>query len=46
LLWQERFAEQFRADRNVRIDAGHQAMISRPEVLAEVLRRETAPSSS
>ena len=38
--WQERFAERFRADRIVRIDAGHQVMNTRPHSLAEVLRAE------
>jgi pimeloyl-ACP methyl ester carboxylesterase len=40
--WQRRFAETFRADRTVHIDAGHQAMITRPQALAEVLLAELA----
>jgi pimeloyl-ACP methyl ester carboxylesterase len=40
LDWQQTFAQRFDADRLVRIDAGHQAMTSRPHTLAEVLRRE------
>jgi pimeloyl-ACP methyl ester carboxylesterase len=42
VAWQERFAERFLAERTVRIDAGHQVMISRPHALAEVLRIEAA----
>ena len=38
--WQEQFAERFKADRVVRIDAGHQVMNSRPHALAETLRIE------
>ncbi|MFA7586131.1 MAG: alpha/beta hydrolase [Novosphingobium sp.] len=38
--WQERFAERFVAERIVRIDAGHQAMNTRPHTLAEILRHE------
>lgn len=41
-IWQERFAERFGAQRIVRIDAGHQAMNTRPNALAEVLRGEAA----
>lgn len=40
--WQKKFAERFRCDRVVRIDAGHQAMITRPHGLAEILRNESA----
>jgi len=36
--WQETFARRFRAQRIVRIDAGHQVMNTRPHALAEVLR--------
>jgi pimeloyl-ACP methyl ester carboxylesterase len=42
--WQERFAERFRVDRMVRIDAGHQVMNTRPHALAEALRHEVMPS--
>jgi pimeloyl-ACP methyl ester carboxylesterase len=35
--WQETFASRFHADEIVRLDAGHQVMISRPHTLAEVL---------
>jgi hypothetical protein len=38
--WQETFAARFRVERTIRIDAGHQAMITRPHTLAEVLRYE------
>ena len=38
--WQEKFATRFHAQRVVRIDAGHQVMITRPHTLAEVLRHE------
>ena len=40
LAWQERFAERMHADRTVRIDAGHQAMNTRPHGLAEILFHE------
>jgi pimeloyl-ACP methyl ester carboxylesterase len=39
--WQERFAETLRVDRVVRIDAGHQAMTTRPQELATALLAET-----
>jgi len=35
--WQERFAARLHADRVTRIDAGHQAMNTRPHGLAEIL---------
>src|ERR1700757_3835611 len=38
--WQERFAARFRTERTIRIDAGHQAMTTRPHGLAEILRHE------
>lgn len=38
--WQERFADRLHARRIVRIDAGHQAMNTRPEALAEILLAE------
>jgi pimeloyl-ACP methyl ester carboxylesterase len=38
--WQAIFAERFGARRHVRIDAGHQVMITRPQALAEALRAE------
>lgn len=40
--WQERFAELVQADRVVSIDAGHQAMNTRPQALAEVLLAEAS----
>ena len=42
VAWQERFAQRFKAERLVRIDAGHQAMNTRPQALAEVLRYEAS----
>jgi pimeloyl-ACP methyl ester carboxylesterase len=39
-IWQERYAEALHVDRAVRIDAGHQAMNTRPHTLAEVLLAE------
>jgi len=38
--WQEEFARRLHAKRQVRIDAGHQVMNTRPHALAEVLRVE------
>jgi pimeloyl-ACP methyl ester carboxylesterase len=38
--WQEIFAERFKVERRVSIDAGHQVMNTRPHALAEVLRLE------
>ncbi len=38
--WQERFAQRFGAQRLVHLDAGHQAMNTRPHALAEILLRE------
>lgn len=40
--WQEVFARRFAAERVVRIDAGHQAMITRPQAVAEILRLEAS----
>jgi pimeloyl-ACP methyl ester carboxylesterase len=40
IAWQEKFAERFHAERFIRLDAGHQAMITRPHALAKVLRDE------
>lgn len=40
--WQLRFAERLHADRVARIDAGHQAMVTRPHGLAEILLAEAA----
>lgn len=40
--WQERFAARFHADRIVRIDAGHQGMMTRPQAFAEALLIEAA----
>jgi pimeloyl-ACP methyl ester carboxylesterase len=42
LAWQERFAERLHVDRLVRLDAGHQAMNTRPQALAEILLAEAA----
>ncbi|MBY0423968.1 MAG: hypothetical protein K2Q06_16820, partial [Parvularculaceae bacterium] len=39
--WQEKFARRLRA-RIVRLDAGHQAMTTRPHALAEILLKEAA----
>jgi len=44
--WQEKFARRFYATRVVRIDAGHQVMITRPHALAEVLRHEASSAIS
>jgi len=41
-LWQDRFADRFKVDRVVSIDAGHQAMNTRPEELAALLLAEAA----
>ena len=38
--WQETFARRVKAERIVRIDAGHQAMNTRPHALAELLLHE------
>jgi pimeloyl-ACP methyl ester carboxylesterase len=38
--WQETFAARLKVQRQVRIDAGHQVMNTRPYALAEVLRKE------
>jgi len=40
--WQQKFVDRFDADRVIQIDAGHQAMITRPHALAEILRNEAA----
>lgn len=40
LAWQERFATRVHARSTPRIDAGHQAMNTRPQALAEVLLAE------
>jgi pimeloyl-ACP methyl ester carboxylesterase len=39
-VWQERFAQRLHVDRIARIDAGHQAMNTQPEALAELLLAE------
>jgi pimeloyl-ACP methyl ester carboxylesterase len=39
-LWQEHFAQRFRAARIVRFDAAHQLMNTRPHALAEALLQE------
>jgi pimeloyl-ACP methyl ester carboxylesterase len=38
--WQETFAARLKVQRQVRIDAGHQVMNTRPEALAEALLHE------
>lgn len=38
--WQESFAARFCCERIVRLDAGHQAMTTRPHALAEILMHE------
>ena len=38
--WQMCFAERLHADRTVHLDAGHQAMNTRPQALAEILLAE------
>jgi pimeloyl-ACP methyl ester carboxylesterase len=40
MQWQGVFAGRFKAERQVHIDAGHQAMNTRPHALAEILCRE------
>jgi pimeloyl-ACP methyl ester carboxylesterase len=40
--WQETFASRLKCQRQVRIDAGHQAMNTRPHALAEILRIEAS----
>ncbi|HEX7853560.1 MAG TPA: alpha/beta hydrolase [Sphingobium sp.] len=42
LAWQERFADRLKVEHRVALDAGHQAMNSRPHALAEILRFEAA----
>lgn len=37
VAWQEKFASRLNATEIVRIDAGHQAMITRPQELAQIL---------
>jgi pimeloyl-ACP methyl ester carboxylesterase len=39
-VWQSCFAERLHADRTVHLDAGHQAMNTRPHALAEILLAE------
>ncbi|MET1755213.1 alpha/beta hydrolase [Novosphingobium sp. RD2P27] len=43
--WQHVFAERFRTERTVMIDAGHQVMNTRPHGLAEVIRIEADRSA-
>jgi len=38
--WQQTFAERLKTERQIRIDAGHQVMNTRPQALAEALRFE------
>jgi pimeloyl-ACP methyl ester carboxylesterase len=42
--WQETFATRLHASRLIRIDAGHQVMTTRPEMLAQILRHVLMPS--
>lgn len=42
VVWQARFAKRVHATRTVHIDAGHQAMMTRPHALAEILLAEVA----
>lgn len=42
VAWQEKFADRYKVERRIMIDAGHQVMISRPHGLAEILRHEAA----
>jgi pimeloyl-ACP methyl ester carboxylesterase len=42
LSWQELFTARLHCDRLVRLDAGHQAMNTRPQALAEILLAEVA----
>jgi len=42
VAWQEIFATRLKTAEQVRIDAGHQVMNTRPHALAEVLRLEAA----
>lgn len=39
-IWQHRFADRLHARRTVQLDAGHQAMNTRPQALAEILLAE------
>lgn len=39
-IWQSKFADRFNVQRVITLDAGHQAMITRPHALAEILRQE------
>lgn len=41
-IWQQRFAERFHANRIIRIDAGHQGMMTHPHALAEALLIDAA----
>lgn len=38
--WQQRFAKRFRCERTIQIDAGHQAMNTQPQQLAEIILNE------
>ncbi|HMO67599.1 MAG TPA: hypothetical protein PKD92_03940 [Novosphingobium sp.] len=40
VAWQEAFAARLHADRILRLDAGHQAMTTRPRELAAILLAE------
>jgi pimeloyl-ACP methyl ester carboxylesterase len=40
VAWQDKFAERFKAERIIRVDAGHQVQNTRPHALAEILRQE------
>ncbi|EJU11941.1 alpha/beta hydrolase [Sphingomonas sp. LH128] len=45
MAWQETFAERLKTDRRVVIDAGHQAMVTRPQALAEILLIEAGANA-
>ncbi len=38
--WQKTFAQRFKTDREILIDAGHQVMSTRPQALAEILLQQ------
>jgi pimeloyl-ACP methyl ester carboxylesterase len=42
VAWQNTFADRLKVQRRIHIDAGHQAMNTRPQALAEALRYEAA----
>jgi pimeloyl-ACP methyl ester carboxylesterase len=40
MRWQHRFAERFKCERTIAIDAGHQVMNTQPQKLAAIILRE------